>query len=188
MSKDLKETSFADLLPSSITGDDKFKAAASALDAEFVEIEKAREKLFLYGDLDNIEEPLLTHLAYQWHVDFWDEELDINQKRQLLKGSYIWHRIKGTPAAIEMVLENVLGGGYVEEWQKYDGKPYHFRVISRTAPGNEKIYQQLLQAIDLAKNERSILDKIIQTSPIDGLISVGGVCVTSVSATISQEA
>lgn len=187
MSKELRHTSFAEILPSSIASDSTMRAAASVLDAEFAGLDAAVDQLTFYTRIDSLEEPLLSHLAWQWHVDFWDADLSLNEKRALLKMAYSWHEKKGTPAAIEMVLADVLGGGRVEEWQDYGGKPKHFRVISQTAPGNERIYSQLLQAIGLAKNERSVLDTIIQSSPISGRVSVAGVCVASCAVTIKQE-
>lgn len=187
MSKETSSVMFKELLPASISHDEQFLAAATVLDQERAYVDVSIDALALYARIDEMGEDLLKHLAYQWHVDFWDDSLELEQKRQLVKDAYQWHRIKGTPQAVELLVGKVLGGGYVQEWFEYDGEPYHFRVVSNTAPGNIDIYNQLLDAIEQSKNERSVLDTIIQSTPILGRVLVGGVCVCSSAVTICQE-
>lgn len=186
MSKNLNDISFSDLLPSSIAGDEKFIAAAQALDIELQSVNQAISSLYLYSDIDNLSEPVLKHLAWQWHVDFWDDDLSITQKRTLVKQAYPWHRKKGTPAAVEMVVQDVLGGGHIEEWWEYGGEPYHFRVFSNAPPEDTAGHERLLLAIDKAKNERSTLDNIIKPTSITGNLYIGGVATAGINVTVYQ--
>ncbi|MCG8632245.1 MAG: phage tail protein I [Desulfobacterales bacterium] len=187
MSKDLKTTPFLDLLPSSIAGDDKFIAAARVLDNELNAVTDAIGGLLLYADIDNLPEPVLKHLAWQWHVDFWDDDLTIEQKRTVVKQAYPWHRKKGTPAAVEMVLEDVLGGGYVKEWWEYGGEPKHFKVFSNMPPEDAAGHEHLLLAIDKARNERSILDAVEKPVSMTGDLVIGGVMVSGGGFMVFQE-
>ena len=187
MSKSLNDIKFLDLLPSSIAGDDKFIAAAQAIENELKDVNQVIDKLYLYSDIDNLEEPVLKHLAWQWHVDFWDDDLSLDAKRILVKQAYPWHRRKGTPGAVEEVIRDVLGGGYIEEWWEYGGEPYHFRVFSNSPPEDDQVNEQLLLAIDKAKNKRSELDAIIKPTSITGDIKVGGAVMVGANITIYQE-
>ena len=53
------------------------------------------------------ESKFLPYLAYSLKVDFWDENLDEQSKRNLIKRSILLHRRKGTLWAIEEVLDLV---------------------------------------------------------------------------------
>lgn len=187
MSKDLNEVIFSDLLPSSIAFDEKILVAAKALQVELRSINVAIEKIRLYSAIDGLPEELLKHLAWQWHVDFWDDALSIDAKRTLVKQAYPWHRRKGTPAAVEEVIRDVLGGGYLQEWWEYNGQPYHFRVFSNSPPEDAEKNTQLLLAIEMAKNKRSKLDKIIKFTVMNGDLILAGTVMAGTTLTIFSE-
>ncbi|SCX84950.1 phage tail protein I [Desulfoluna spongiiphila] len=163
MSKRLPDITFADILPASISGDESIRAAASAIDDDLKQINQAIDSLYIYSRWDELEEPLLTHLAWQFKVDFWDDSLTLEKKRALVRNSVARHRQKGTPAAIEGAIADVLGGGTVEEWWTYDGQPYHFRVrVEVTDQGvTDQAYAWADQLIEAYKNVRSKLDAVI---------------------------
>jgi len=170
MSKTLTDISFADLLPSSISEDESVRAAAQAIDGELKQINQAIDALYIYSRWAELEEPLLTHLAWQFKVDFWDDGLSLEKKRLLVRNSVVRHRQKGTPLAIEEAISDVLGGGVVEEWWEYGGAPYHFRVrvdvIGQSL--TEQAYSWADQLIRVYKNVRSQLDGVKTCLPVDG--------------------
>ena len=53
------------------------------------------------------ETKYLPYLAYAFKVDFWDENLSEEEKRNLIKRSILLHQKKGTVWAIEEVLDLV---------------------------------------------------------------------------------
>lgn len=163
MSKRLPDIRFADILPASIAGDETVKAAAQAIDDELKQITRAIDTLHIYSRWNELEEPLLTHLAWQFKVDFWSDDLTLEKKRALVRNSVARHRQKGTPSAIEGAIADVLGGGTVEEWWTYGGEPYHFRVrVEVTDQGvTDRAYGWADQLIDAYKNVRSKLDAVI---------------------------
>ena len=163
------------------------EAAARALDGELKALNGITDDLFLYSDIANLPEPILKHLAWQWHVDFWEDELSREQKAALVSMSYCWHQIKGTPGAVEMILEDVLGGGRVEEWWEYGGQEFHFRVISHDPPEDDGAMAILKAGINAAKNTRSILDVIIKPASFAGDLSLGGTLSSGIIVTINQE-
>ena len=187
MSKPLETTSFESILPPSIAKDETFASAARALDGELKALNGIMDSLFLYADIQSLPEPILKHLAWQWHVDFWEDDLSHEQKAALVSISYRWHQLKGTPGAVEMILEDVLGGGRVEEWWEYGGMEYHFRVISNDPPEDGAAMAVLRAGIEAAKNERSVLDVIIKPASLSGGLNVGGVLAAGCNITIYQE-
>ena len=186
MSKNLSEIKFQDLLPSSIASDAKIQAAARVLDKELAQINQATENIFLYSSIEELNEATLKHLAWQWHVDFWDDALPLEKKRILIKQAYAWHKRKGTPSAVEEVIRDVLGGGSVSEWFEYGGRPFHFKVFSNSPPEDLDTKKRLLAAIDMAKNERSILDEIILSNSLAGNLHIAGLVSTGTTVTITN--
>ena len=161
MSKDLQSTSLLDILPQNLLADKKINAAAQALDDELQKITEATRNALLLPRLDELSEEVIDLLAWQWHVDFYEPSMSIETKRQLVRESIAWHRIKGTKAAVEKMAQTVFKGGVVTEWFEYGGEPYHFRIDLLTAPNiTQDDTARLLAVVNAAKNVRSVLDEL----------------------------
>ena len=161
MSKDLQSASLLDILPPNLLADKKINAAARALDDELQKITAATRKALLLPRLDELSEEVIDLLAWQWHVDFYEPiGMDIETKRRLIKNSIAWHRIKGTPAAVEQVVSAVFDTSHVQEWFEYGGKPYHFKVITEDVTTDPNVLARMRRAINAAKNTRSWLETI----------------------------
>ena len=161
MSKELQHTSLFDILPQNLLEDQQIKAAAQALDAELQKITEATKEALLLPRLDELPEAVIDLLAWQWHVDFYEPSMSLETKRQLVRESIAWHRLKGTKAAVEKMVQAVFRGGVVTEWFEYGGEPYHFRVDILSAPQiTAENTTRLLNVIDASKNIRSWLDEI----------------------------
>ena len=153
MSKDLQSTSLLDILPQNLLADKKINAEARALDDELQKITEATRNA--------LSEEVIDLLAWQWHVDFYEPSMSIETKRQLVRESIAWHRIKGTKAAVEKMTQTVFKGGVVTEWFEYGGEPYHFRIDVLNAPNmTEENRGRLLAVVNASKNTRSWLDEL----------------------------
>ncbi len=166
MSKTLKTIEFKNFLPSSIASDKQFIAAGLAIDKVLKDIEKDIEKIFIISRLNQIEEPFLSEIAYQFLIAGWHNELTNEQKRALIRQSIFLHSKKGTKYAVEQVL-NLLGYTAAEnvkitEWFEYAGAPYTFRLQIENANFSisAKKIKKLLQAIKNYKNTRSLLETV----------------------------
>lgn len=160
---ELKDISMLDILPPNLLTDKKIRVITEALDAELHEITKCIKRCQLYSRIDELPEDVIDLLAWQFHVDFYEPiGMNIKTKRKLVKESIAWHRIKGTPAAVEMMLSSTFGRlAKVSEWYEYDGEPYHFKVSVKTK--NFPTIESLglaKQGVLAAKNTRSVLDSI----------------------------
>ena len=161
MSKDLQSVSLLDILPPNLLADKKINAAARALDDELQKITAATRNALLLPRLDELSEDVIDLLAWQWHVDFYEPVgMDIDTKRRLIKNSIAWHRIKGTPAAVEQVVSAVFDTSHVQEWFEYGGKPYYFKVITEDVTTDPNVLARMRRAINAAKNTRSWLETI----------------------------
>lgn len=160
---ELKDISMLDILPPNLLTDKKIRVITEALDAELHEITKCIKHCQLYSRIDELPEDVIDLLAWQFHVDFYEPiGMNIKTKRKLVKESIAWHRIKGTPAAVEMMLSSTFGrSAKVSEWYEYGGEPYHFKVSVKTKkfPTMESL-GLAKQGVLAAKNTRSVLDSI----------------------------
>lgn len=149
------------LLPASLTGDANILHAASAVSEAMDKTNKTATNDFIMSRLDTLPEEVINSLAWQFHVDTYDMNLNIEQKRKLVKNAIKDHKYKGTSWAVKSVVEVLLNYAKIEEWFDYGGKPYHFRVNGSYGPiVKGKGLQNLVNAIQAAKNVRSWLDGV----------------------------
>lgn len=157
----LGEIKLAETLPQSISSDEQVKDICKALEQRLSEIKKQSAFVLLLPRLNELSEALVDELAWEYHVDFYTPDLPIEKKRALVREAIAWHRIKGTPAAVESVCTAVFQSASVEENWQYGGEPYHFKVkVVKEAVPNEKVIDMLIDAINATKNTRSWLDEI----------------------------
>lgn len=124
--------------------------------------DKKIHRVLIYPVIDQLDGDLVDALAIQLHCDFYDKTLPLEARRQLVKTSIAWHRIKGTPAAVEMLTQAVFPNSYTREWFEYGGRPYFFRMVQDLSGGEEVVTRQTLdllrKAISMGKNVRSWLE------------------------------
>lgn len=161
MIKNIKTLSLLDILPDNLLADKQIYAAAKAVDYELQLVTEACKETMHLPRLDELPEPVIDLLAWQWHVDFYEADMDLPTKRRMVKQSIAWHRRKGTPSAVREVATAVFGNADVSEWFDYDGQPYHFKINLLDAPGitQEKI-DTIVRLVDTVKNTRSVLDNL----------------------------
>ena len=170
----ISEFNFPDLLPSSIAGDEQFQAAANVLDKQLKAVTATIPHVLIYSRIDKLEEPLLSLLAWQFHVDHWEPEWSLETKRDAVKNSIKLHKKKGTPWAVRKAIEVATGApAEVHEWFNYDGDPYKFKVSTEVST-NENTYLSILDAVNSAKNVRSHLDSVVFKSVLSKEIYTGG--------------
>lgn len=157
----IDNTELSRILPSSLKRDTNILHAASAVSEALNKTDKETANDFIMSRIDMLPEAVINSLAWQFHVDTYDMNLDIEQKRKLVKNAIKDHKYKGTSWAVKSVVEVLLNYAKIEEWFDYGGKPYHFRVNGSYGPiVKDKELQSLVDAIQAAKNVRSWLDGI----------------------------
>lgn len=166
---DIRSIALIDLVPSSIRSDPQIQAAATAINAELTRVTAAIPQTLLLARLDDLAEPVVDLLAWQWHVDFYEDGLPLKTKRDLIRQSVDWHRRKGTPSVVQEMVSAVLGDAKVMEWFEYGGDPYCFKVECADAVKDGQAYNKLWNIIFAVKNTRSWFEgfKIRRDFPLD---------------------
>lgn len=153
------------LLPYSLSQD---PVLVAMFEAVVIQLKEAYDEADLFFDLVNIDkvpEPLLDLIAYEKHVDFYDHQLTITQKRELIKSSISWHRKKGTRWAVERVVSIVYPNANVYEWFEYDGHKYRFKIEVDEPFIASKDMKRLRELVEATKNKRSWLEYIAIKMP-----------------------
>lgn len=151
------------LLPDSISGDSKVMAMAEGFGQELRTVAGLIDRVRLYDRLDEMTEPTLSLLAWQFNVVFWDAQLSDPVKRTLIRRAIPWRRIHGTSACVEQAVAAVFGEpALVVPWFDYGGVPGKFRVeVEITeAPLPGGIADKALAVVKATKNARSHLDEL----------------------------
>lgn len=123
--KRLGDISFAAILPEALREDAQFRTASAALDGLLRRTTNAVPNLLIWARLDReralcipplqrlvdaagglrpLSTEMLELLAWQLHVDFREVAVDDAMLERMVRESIPWHRIKGTPAAVEQAL------------------------------------------------------------------------------------
>lgn len=157
--KKLLAATLLDVLPESILQDPKLKASAQALSAQLQAVTAATREVLHIPRLDELHGAVLDYVAEQLHIDFFEPlYLTEDEKRNLIRDSIAWHRIKGTPAAVEQIAHNAFCDAEVVEWFDYGGQPYHFKIRSHGFKETPDGWDTYTRMINVAKNVRSWID------------------------------
>jgi len=163
---DIYSVSLLDLLPESLKRDPDMVALTKAIDPEIQEIVEKLKNVEILSRIDELPEPVLDHLLYQFHITF-DEGAglitSIEEKRRFIKNAIQMHRLKGTKRALELVLEMLDIRGVIKEWFEYGGEPYHFRIdiLEVTTKGlSNEILGLLDRLIEQYKRKSAWLESI----------------------------
>ncbi|MBP1924584.1 phage tail P2-like protein [Sedimentibacter acidaminivorans] len=161
MSRTIHDVNLLELLPENLRQDPDIIAASKAVDLGFLALANEADNVIIIPRVDDVSDELLDHLAYYFHVDFYDLALDTETKRSLVKDSVYMHQIKGTPLAVKTLITTLFGEGEVSEWFDYEDTPYRFRIITSNESVTTDRAAEFIRALDTVKNVRSTLDRVI---------------------------
>jgi len=157
---DISTVHLLELIPPNLRTDEKVRAAAESINLQLQQISQLIPQVAITHNIDTLPEAWVDELAWQQHVDFYNPDLPIEQKREIVKNSPRWHRIKGTPAAVEELISTIFGSGNVIEWYEYDGQPGYFKVATSDPEATTTRAQEFLAAVNSVKNRRSWLEAV----------------------------
>ncbi|MCG9079485.1 phage tail protein I [Laribacter hongkongensis] len=160
-------------LPPVLAGDERFQTLGK-LAARISDIDRSPVLVYL---VDQVNASALPHLAEQLHLlgEGWQFARDDDERRKLLKRAVELHRYKGTPWAIQQVLETLALSGQISEWFQYGGQPYHFKInVDLSTHGmDEATFDALVALITEYKNVRSHLEQLsislVNRSPVPSI-------------------
>ena len=140
---------------------------AKVVDDTLLSFDKTIAEVLIYPAIDMLGSELINTLAIQMHCDFYDDTLPLDVRRNLVKNSIAWHRIKGTPAAVEQMIQTVYQTGVVEEWFDYGGEPFFFKVNLGDSQITTQKIKNLIKMINVSKNVRSWIEVLRFSKSID---------------------
>ena len=175
MGKDIELISLNDLIPPSISRDKNIQAIIGATDPQLQEVSQSIREAFIISRINELPENVIDLLAWQWHVDFYEPDLDIATKRGLVLDSIRWHRKKGTKSAVTGALERLGFVPTIKEWYEIGTVPHTFVVTGHYRDDDmnleflgENTEEILTRIVEGTKPARSkLLNLIVAPIPID---------------------
>lgn len=110
----------------------------------------------LLGNPDRIPEEILDLLAVELRSQYYDETMDVEMKRDIIRNSLAWYTKGGTVSAVNEMVSVIFGGGRVVEWFEYGGKPGSFAIETETELSEDSL-KKLGEVVDRVKNIKSHL-------------------------------
>ena len=168
---ELKQNTVLRETPKNLLHDEKVVNLAKALDVPLSRSAEWGYKINYTQNLHALDEAILDYLLWEKHIG-WFEGLSFattrEQKINLIEASIDIHRRKGTPYAIERVLQAINLPGQVMEWFQYGGDPYYFKIQLALDDMLSRDFRMdhLKELINTTKNQRSWLDGIILKAQI----------------------
>ena len=177
MAKTLEVISLNDIIPRSIYEDKNVRAICRAIDPQLQEVSQIIREAFIVSRIDELPENVIDLLAWQWHVDFYEPDLPLETKRELVLESIRWHRKKGTKFAIISALEKLGFVPTIKDWYEPElqTEPHTFSVRGYYKDDQidvdflgDQTHEILERIIEATKPARSRLIKLtIAPVPID---------------------
>lgn len=179
MSRPLTVQNMLSVFPEAMAVDERLMALATVTATELMEMYKANDFLAIYARIDELDEPLLDILAYDFKIDWWDENYSVEEKRQTLKDSWNVHRKLGTPSAVDLAISAIFENVIIKEWWEYGGQPYHFKVqldVDVAALNSDKFWR-VIEKARYYKNKRSVMESMnvnVEPQTTESRIYTGG--------------
>ena len=137
-------------------------ALAYAFDMQKKKFIERMERVYIWADLEKVDDNKLDFLAVENRVLFYNTGLAPAVKRNLIRNSIYWYMKLGTRQAMEEMIDTVFGNENtsVEEWYTYAGEPFHFRIAVGTEVTQTSI-KDFLRYLKQVKNARSRFDYMV---------------------------
>lgn len=161
MMKDIYNVTLLDILPDSLKHDSEVRALAEAITPELQSISSDIIQCVLLTRISELPEDVVDLLAWQFHADFYEFDLPLEKKQELVSRFFSFHRIKGTPAVVEDLVTTIFEDETkVVEWFEYTGDPYTFKLSTNEYPVEPTDIARFVKALNSVKNLRSWFTKV----------------------------
>lgn len=158
------ESNVADILPESVRKDPMVMALGYAVNKQVLKIIDQSKRISMYGAIDELPDKILDLLAIEMRAQYYNSNLPLNTKRDILKKTLVWHYYAGTLSAVRELVEFVWGSNIkIEEWFQFEGDPYTFQIELFDLDNimDDQTIADFIEALWKVKNTRSWLKTII---------------------------
>ncbi len=159
---DLLDIKLSQLLPTNYA-DEKLKALDSVISFSLHLLQKYLYNVNFTVNLDNVSETVIDYLACEYRTPYYDETLDLQTKRNLVKSTMLTYQKIGTTNIIKEYLNTLNEDADITEWYDYGGNPYNFKAFLNVADNkeiDENLLNDIRNKIEKIKNVRSSLERI----------------------------
>ena len=151
----------------------EFLAISYALKMAISRLKAMIDTSLVYAGIQNLQEDAVNELASELQVQYYDNDLPLSSKCELVINTLKWHSRAGTPSAVKELIQAVYGEGQLIEWFEDGGEPYTFKIRTN-ATITPTVVEDLDRMIVAVKNIRSHLEDVVIHRNIIGTVYVGG--------------
>lgn len=158
----LLDIKLSHLLPTNYV-DEKLKALDSVISFSLQLLQKYLDNVNFTVNMDNLPENIIDYLACEYRTPYYDEALDLQTKRNLVKATMLTYQKIGTTNIIKEYLGTLKEDADIAEWYDYGGNPYNFNIflnVSDNKEIDENLLNDIKNKIEKIKNVRSSLERI----------------------------
>lgn len=158
------ESNVVDILPEGIKKEPMVMALGYAINKQIVKIIDQSKLISIYGTIDELPDKILDLLAIEMRSQYYNSNLPIATKRDILKKTMVWHYHAGTLSAVQELVEFVWGHNIkIKEWFEFKGDPYTFQIELFDLDNimDDQMMADFIEALRKVKNTRSWLKTII---------------------------
>ena len=120
----LYDGQITDLLPWKIAQSTEVRCISYAVQQEHQRMLRLAAHTRTMAVIDELPERILDVLAVELRTPYYQESMNLETKRNIIKRTLLWHTKAGTPSAVSELIEIVFGEGRTEEWFDYTEGPY----------------------------------------------------------------
>lgn len=129
-------------------------------------------RTLMYADVDNQPEEILDYMAVELGAAYYDQAMDIETKRGLIKGAIKWYMTAGSAKSVQELVGTTLGGGNISEWYEFGGEPGEFG-IEIECQLTEDNYKRLLETLESVKPSSAHLKTMALTKDAETDLHLG---------------
>lgn len=148
-----------DLLPPVLKNDPEVIAYSAAVQWGTQLLLKFSRRTMMYAAIDEQPEEILDYMAVEIRAQYYEQNMDIETKRNIIKNSLAWYMKAGTQESVDELVQTIFGEGESVPWYDFDGEPGTpgtFDIIT-SARMEESMYEKFNRIIKKAKNQSSMM-------------------------------
>ena len=158
---DVYSYDFSKTAPEFLKCDTKVLALIKAVSNQVTKLMNASRKVLIFCNIDELSEDALDVLAYDLHIEWYDNNFDVEQKKTVIKDSIVVHSKLGTLKSVVSAVKAVLPNATVENWFEYGGLPKRFKINSENATVTQEQIDKVFKDIAYIKKLSTYLEKIV---------------------------
>ena len=157
--------------------DPEVEALSYALQQQFIALKEHADRMQCFSNVEELNETVLDYLAIELQAMYYEQSMDLDKKREIIKNTMKWHIYAGTPAAVSEMVNVIFGTGRVVEWFDFENPeeriPGTFDIVT-DAGFSKNLIEQFNKTIKKVKNARSHLRKVNIERKNDATVFIAG--------------